>query len=66
MLTLDLKIERKGDFEAVFFSSWAGGGGSGFAAASRVLAFEGSTFFYQKGREENTYHELWYRLKPSF
>lgn len=54
MLTLDLKIERKLAFVAVFFSSGAGGGGSGFAAASRVLAFEGSTFFYQKNREENT------------
>lgn len=52
VLTLGLKRDMKDDLEACFFSSWAGGGGSGFAAASRVLALEGSTFFCQNNTEE--------------
>lgn len=45
ILTLGLKAEKKDVFE-LFFSSCAGGGGSGFAAASRVADFERSAFFF--------------------
>lgn len=44
----------KDDLEALFFSSWTGGGGSGFAAASKVPVLEGSTFFFIKIAEKNT------------
>lgn len=40
----------KDDLEALFFSSWTGGGGSGFAAASKVPVLEGSTFFSLKSQ----------------
>lgn len=40
----------KDDLEALFFSSWTGGGGSGFAAASKVPVLEGSTFFLLKSQ----------------
>lgn len=56
---MGLKSDRKEDLEAGFFSSCAGGGGSGFAAASSVPALEGSAFFHQNGREGKTaHHEL--------
>lgn len=53
-LTLDLNRDMNPDFEGVFLSSSAGGGGSGFGA-SKVPLFEGSTFFHQGRRRRRKY-----------
>lgn len=56
--TLDLKMDMNPDLEAGFFS-WAGGGGSGLGAASKVPVFEGSTFWCQQSRCRKTHIVSW-------
>lgn len=56
--TLDLKMDMNPDLEAGFFS-WAGGGGSGLGAASKVPVFEGSTFWCQQSRSRKTHIASW-------
>lgn len=51
--TLDLKRDMNPDLAGLF--SWAGGGGSGLGAASKVPVFEGSTFWCQQSRCRKTH-----------